>query len=150
MVLQHRSLEKLLSTYINALPTLINKKSNKIHTTFNQAVTGTGRLSSKEPNLQNIPIRTQYGREIRKAFIPSSEDNILLSADYSQIELRLIAELSSEPTMIQAFLDDKDIHAMTASKIFNVPFENITREMRTNAKTVNFGIIYGVSAFGLS
>ena len=149
LVLKYRSLEKLFSTYVEALPNLINIKTNKIHTTFNQAVAATGRLSSKEPNLQNIPIRTKYGREIRRAFIPSN-GNILLAADYSQIELRLIAEFSSEPTMTQAFLEDKDIHSMTASKLFNVPFEDITREMRSNAKTVNFGIIYGVSAFGLS
>ena len=149
LVLKYRSLEKLFSTYVEALPNLINKKTNKIHTTFNQAVAATGRLSSREPNLQNIPIRTKYGREIRRAFTPSI-GNILLAADYSQIELRLIAEFSSEPTMTQAFLEDKDIHSMTASKLFNLPFENITREMRSNAKTVNFGIIYGVSAFGLS
>ena len=149
LVLQYRSLEKLFSTYIEALPNLINKKTNKIHTTFNQAVAATGRLSSKEPNLQNIPIRTKYGREIRRAFVPSP-NCILLAADYSQIELRLIAEFSSEPTMKKSFLEDKDIHSMTASRLFNVPFEDVTREMRTNAKTVNFGIIYGVSAFGLS
>jgi len=149
LVLKYRSLDKLLSTYVDALPNLVNKQTKKIHTTFNQAVAATGRLSSKSPNLQNIPIRTRYGQEIRRAFIPS-ENNILLAADYSQIELRLIAELSSEPTMKQAFSEDKDIHAITASKLFNVPFEHVTREMRSNAKTVNFGIIYGVSAFGLS
>lgn len=149
LVLNYRSLEKLFSTYVEALPSLVNVDTNKIHTTFNQAVAATGRLSSKEPNLQNIPIRTKYGQEIRKAFIPS-KNNLLLAADYSQIELRLIAEFSSEPTMTKAFLDDKDIHSITASKLFNVPFESVTREMRSNAKTVNFGIIYGVSAFGLS
>ncbi len=149
LVLKYRSLDKLLSTYVDSLPNLVNKQTKKIHTTFNQAVAATGRLSSKSPNLQNIPIRTKYGQEIRKAFVPSV-NNILLAADYSQIELRLIAELSSEPSMTQAFLDDKDIHAITASKLFNVSFENVTREMRSNAKTVNFGIIYGVSAFGLS
>ena len=149
LVLNYRSLEKLFSTYVEALPNLVNDKTNKIHTTFNQAVAATGRLSSKEPNLQNIPIRTKYGQEIRKAFIPS-KNNLLLAADYSQIELRLIAEFSSEPTMTKAFLDDKDIHSITASKLFNVPFESVTKEMRSNAKTVNFGIIYGVSAFGLS
>ena len=149
LVLNYRSLDKLFSTYVEALPNLVNDKTNKIHTTFNQAVAATGRLSSKEPNLQNIPIRTKYGQEIRKAFVPS-KNNLLLAADYSQIELRLIAEFSSEPTMTKAFLDDKDIHSITASKLFNVPFESVTREMRSNAKTVNFGIIYGVSAFGLS
>ena len=149
LVLNYRSLEKLFSTYVESLPSLVNVNTNKIHTTFNQAVAATGRLSSKEPNLQNIPIRTKYGQEIRKSFIPS-KNNLLLAADYSQIELRLIAEFSSEPTMTKAFLDDKDIHSITASKLFNVPFESVTREMRSNAKTVNFGIIYGVSAFGLS
>jgi DNA polymerase-1 len=149
LVLNYRSLDKLFSTYVEALPNLVNDKTKKIHTTFNQAVAATGRLSSKEPNLQNIPIRTKYGQEIRKAFVPS-KNNLLLAADYSQIELRLIAEFSSEPIMTKAFLDDKDIHSITASKLFNVPFESVTREMRSNAKTVNFGIIYGVSAFGLS
>ena len=149
LVLKYRSLEKLFSTYVDALPNLINIKTKKIHTTFNQAVAATGRLSSKAPNLQNIPIRTKYGREIRRAFIPT-DGNILLAADYSQIELRLIAEFSSEPIMTKSFLENKDIHSMTASTLFNVPFEEVTREMRSNAKTVNFGIIYGVSAFGLS
>ena len=148
-VLKYRSLEKLFSTYVEALPNLVNNKTKKIHTTFNQAIAATGRLSSRSPNLQNIPIRTKYGQEIRRAFIPS-KDQILFAADYSQIELRLIAEFSSEPTMKQAFLENKDIHSITASKLFKVPFEEVTREMRSNAKTVNFGIIYGVSAFGLS
>ena len=148
-VLKYRSLEKLYSTYVEALPNLVNNKTKKIHTTFNQAVAATGRLSSKSPNLQNIPIRTKYGQEIRRAFIPSN-NQILFAADYSQIELRLIAEFSSEPTMKKAFLENKDIHSITASKIFKVPFDEVTREMRSNAKTVNFGIIYGVSAFGLS
>ncbi len=148
-ILEYRSIEKLLSTYVNALPNLVNPKTKKVHSTFNQAITGTGRLSSKEPNLQNIPIRTNYGKEVRKAFIPS-ENNVLISADYSQIELRLIAELSQEPTMIQSFAIGEDIHKITASKIFKVPLERVTPEMRSNAKTVNFGIIYGVSAFGLS
>ena len=149
LILEYRSIEKLLTTYVNALPNLINSKTRKVHSTFNQAITATGRLSSKEPNLQNIPIRSNYGKEIRKAFIPS-ENNVLISADYSQIELRLIAELSQEPTMIQSFASGEDIHRITASKIFKVPLENVTSEMRSNAKTVNFGIIYGVSAFGLS
>ena len=133
LVLNYRSLEKLFSTYVEALPSLVNVNTNKIHTTFNQAVAATGRLSSKEPNLQNIPIRTKYGQEIRKAFIPS-KNNLLLAADYSQIELRLIAEFSSEPTMTKAFLDDKDIHSITASKLFNVPFESVTREMNLMLK----------------
>ena len=149
IILEYRSIEKLLNTYVNALPNLINPNTGKIHSTFNQAVTATGRLSSSEPNLQNIPIRTNYGKEIRKSFIPS-KNNILISADYSQIELRLIAELSKEPTMMDSFYSGEDIHRITASKIFKVPLESVTSEMRSNAKTVNFGIIYGVSAFGLS
>ena len=149
LILEYRSIEKLLTTYVNALPNLVNSKTGKIHSTFNQAVTATGRLSSSEPNLQNIPIRTNYGKEIRKSFIPS-KNHILISADYSQIELRLIAELSKEPTMMESFHLGEDIHSITASKIFNVPLKSVTSEMRSNAKTVNFGIIYGVSAFGLS
>ncbi len=149
LILEYRSIEKLLTTYVNARPNLIDPQTRKVHSTFNQAVTATGRLSSKEPNLQNIPIRSNYGKEIRKAFIPS-EKNVLISADYSQIELRLIAELSQEPTMIQSFASGEDIHQITASKIFKVPLARVTPDMRSNAKTVNFGIIYGVSAFGLS
>ena len=149
LILEYRSIEKLLSTYVNALPNLVSPKTKKIHSTFNQAITATGRLSSKEPNLQNIPIRSNYGKEIRKAFVPSV-NNVLISADYSQIELRLIAELSQEPTMIKSFAQGEDIHQITASKIFNVPLQRVSPEMRSNAKTVNFGIIYGVSAFGLS
>tara|TARA_A100000164_G_C21868021_1_gene753594 strand:- start:59 stop:1492 length:1434 start_codon:yes stop_codon:yes gene_type:complete len=149
LILEYRSIEKLLSTYVNALPNLVSPKTKKVHSTFNQAITATGRLSSKEPNLQNIPIRSNYGKEIRKAFVPS-RNNVLISADYSQIELRLIAELSQEPTMIKSFAQGEDIHQITASKIFNVPLQRVSPEMRSNAKTVNFGIIYGVSAFGLS
>ena len=149
IILEYRSIEKLLNTYVNALPNLLNTNTGKIHSTFNQAVTSTGRLSSSEPNLQNIPIRTNYGKEIRKSFIPS-KNNILISADYSQIELRLIAEFSKEPTMMESFHLGEDIHSITASKIFKVPLRSVTPEMRSNAKTVNFGIIYGVSAFGLS
>ena len=135
---------------MNALPLLIDTADKKIHTTFNQTVTNTGRLSSKNPNLQNIPIRKASGKEVRKAFIASDSDHILMSADYSQIELRLIAELSEENNMIEAFLNNEDIHAITASKVFKVDLSDVTKEMRSNAKTVNFGIIYGVSAFGLS
>lgn len=145
----YRSLLKLKSTYVDALPTLVNRDTNKIHTSFNQAVASTGRLSSSDPNLQNIPIRTDKGREIRKAFIPS-EDNILLSADYSQIELRLLAEISEDKNLMQAFVDKLDIHSATASKIYHVPLESVNSEMRRKAKTVNFGIIYGISAFGLA
>lgn len=149
-ILLFRTYQKLLSTYVNALPLLIHQKDKKIHTTFNQLVTSTGRLSSSRPNLQNIPIRRGSGKEVRKSFIASSREHLLMSADYSQIELRLIAELSNEDNMIEAFLNDQDIHASTASKVFHVPLNEVTSEMRTNAKTINFGIIYGVSAFGLS
>ena len=149
-VLIFRSLQKLRSTYVDALPSLVNTNTQRIHTSFNQAVAATGRLSSNNPNLQNIPIRTERGREVRKAFIPRDDNHILLAADYSQVELRLIAEMSKDPTMVEAFQQGLDIHAATASKVFNVPLDGVTREMRSNAKTVNFGIIYGVSAFGLS
>ena len=149
-ILLFRTCQKLLTTYVNALPLLINTKDRKIHTTFNQTITNTGRLSSKNPNLQNIPIRKQSGKDVRKAFISSDSNHILMAADYSQIELRIIAELSSEKNMIDAFLNNDDIHALTASKVFNVDLSQVTDEMRSNAKTVNFGIIYGVSAFGLS
>ena len=149
-VLTFRSLQKLRSTYVDALPGLINPNTQRIHTSFNQAVAATGRLSSNNPNLQNIPIRTERGREVRKAFIPRDDNHILLAADYSQVELRLIAEMSKDPVMVEAFKHGLDIHTATASKVFNVPLKDVTKEMRSNAKTVNFGIIYGVSAFGLS
>ncbi len=148
-VLEYRGLKKLLSTYVESLPELIDKKTGRIHTTYNQAVASTGRLSSTNPNLQNIPVRDAEGREIRKAFIPAS-GKIFLSADYSQIELRLMAHLSGDSTMIEDFLSGQDIHSATASKIFGVPVSEVTREMRAKAKTANFGIIYGISAFGLS
>ena len=149
-ILEWRSLIKLQNTYVDALPNEVHPKTGKIHTTFSQAVAATGRLSSNNPNLQNIPIRTERGREIRKAFIPRNSDYILASADYSQIELRLIADMSKDPTMVQAFKNGEDIHKSTASKVFNVPLEEVTKEQRNHAKTVNFGIIYGVSSFGLS
>ena len=149
-VLEYRQYKKLQSTYVDALPNEINKKTGRIHTVYAQAVAATGRLSSNNPNLQNIPIRTERGREVRKSFIPRSQEYVLLAADYSQIELRIIAALSEEETMINAFKNGEDIHASTAAKVFNVPIEEVTREQRSNAKTVNFGIIYGVSAFGLS
>ena len=149
-VLTFRSLQKLHSTYVDALPELVNPNTQRIHTSFNQAVAATGRLSSNNPNLQNIPIRTERGREVRKAFIPRDDNHILLAADYSQVELRLIAEMSKDPVMVEAFKHGLDIHTATASKVFNVPLKDVTKEMRSNAKTVNFGIIYGVSAFGLS
>ena len=149
-ILEYRQYKKLQSTYVDALPNEINPKTHRIHTVYAQAVAATGRLSSNNPNLQNIPIRTARGREVRKAFIPKDENYLLLAADYSQIELRIIAALSKETTMIDAFKNGEDIHASTASKVFNVPLNEVTREQRSNAKTVNFGIIYGVSAFGLS
>ncbi|MGY8910721.1 MAG: DNA polymerase I [Flavobacteriales bacterium] len=147
---EYRQYKKLQSTYVDALPNEINPKTGRIHTQYMQAVAATGRLSSNNPNLQNIPIRTERGREVRKAFIPRNNDYVLLAADYSQIELRIIAALSEEETMINAFKNGEDIHASTASKVFNVDIKDVTREQRSNAKTVNFGIIYGVSAFGLS
>ena len=149
-VLDYRGLAKLKSTYVDALPEQVEPETGRIHTDYMQTVAATGRLSSNNPNLQNIPIRTERGREVRKAFIPRDEDHVLLAADYSQIELRIIAALSKEENMIQAFKNGEDIHASTASKVFGVPLDEVTREQRGNAKTVNFGIIYGVSAFGLS
>jgi DNA polymerase-1 len=149
-VLEYRGLTKLKSTYVDALPDQVLPSTGRVHTDYLQTVAATGRLSSNNPNLQNIPIRTERGREIRKAFIPRNSDYQLLSADYSQIELRIIAALSEEDTMIESFKRGEDIHAATAAKVFQVPLESVTREQRSNAKTVNFGIIYGVSAFGLS
>jgi len=149
-VLDYRGLAKLKSTYVDALPEQVEAKTGRVHTDYMQTVAATGRLSSNNPNLQNIPIRTERGREVRKAFVPRDKDYVLLAADYSQIELRIIAALSEEDTMIEAFKNGEDIHASTASKVFNVPIDQVTREQRSNAKTVNFGIIYGVSAFGLS
>ena len=143
-------LQNLKSTYVDALPNQVEASTGRVHTDYMQTVAATGRLSSNNPNLQNIPIRTERGRQVRKAFIPRNEDYTLLAADYSQIELRIIAALSEEETMIEAFKNGEDIHASTASKVFNVPLNEVTREQRSNAKTVNFGIIYGVSAFGLS
>jgi DNA polymerase-1 len=142
-------LRKLLSTYVEALPLLVSKKTGRIHTSFNQSVAATGRLSSNNPNLQNIPMRDERGREIRKAFVPA-EGYVFISADYSQIELRLMAHLSKDQNMIDDFLSGSDIHTATASKIFGVPMPDVTREMRNRAKTANFGIIYGISTFGLS
>ena len=149
-ILEYRGLAKLKSTYVDALPQQVEESTGRVHTDYMQTVAATGRLSSNNPNLQNIPIRTERGRQVRKAFIPRDENYTLLAADYSQIELRVIAALSEEETMIEAFKNGEDIHASTASKVFNVPLNEVTREQRGNAKTVNFGIIYGVSAFGLS
>ena len=149
-ILEYRGLKKLLSTYVDALPELINKKTGKVHTSFNQTVTSTGRLSSTNPNMQNIPIRDEEGREIRKAFIASGPDHLLLSADYSQIELRIMAHYSKDEHMIEAFKNNEDIHSATAAKIYNIPLAEVSKDMRRKAKTANFGIIYGISAFGLS
>ncbi len=150
LILEYRELQKLKNTYTDALPSMISKKDFRVHTTYNQAVASTGRLSSNNPNLQNIPIRTEKGKEIRKAFVPKDKNHLFLSADYSQIELRIMAAFSKDKTMIESFQNDRDIHASTASKIFKVDIEKVDKDMRRKAKTANFGIIYGISAFGLS
>ncbi|MGL4581465.1 MAG: DNA polymerase I, partial [Flavobacterium sp.] len=149
-ILDWRQMVKLQNTYVDALPDQVNIKTNRVHTEYMQAVAATGRLSSNNPNLQNIPIRTERGRQVRKAFVARDENYVLLAADYSQIELRIIAALSQEPNMMESFQRGEDIHRSTAAKVFNVPIEEVTKEQRSHAKTVNFGIIYGVSAFGLS
>jgi DNA polymerase-1 len=149
-ILEYRELQKLKNTYVDTLPVLISPKDQRIHTTYNQAVAATGRLSSNNPNLQNIPIRTQKGKEIRKAFVAADPNHLLLSVDYSQVELRIMAAFSGDQTMLQAFRESKDIHSSTASKIFRVEIEEVDSDMRRKAKTANFGIIYGISAFGLS
>ncbi|GGC24928.1 DNA polymerase I [Parapedobacter defluvii] len=149
-ILEFRQLQKLKSTYVDALPQLINPITGRVHTSYNQAVAATGRLSSTNPNLQNIPIRTERGREVRKAFIPRDEDHVILSADYSQIELRLVAHMSGDEGMLDAFAKGLDVHRATAAKVYGVPLEEVTPDQRRNAKAVNFGIIYGQSAFGLS
>ena len=149
-ILEYRGLKKLQNTYVEALPKLINPRTGRIHTSYNQAVTATGRLSSTDPNLQNIPIREERGRELRKTFIPGDENHLLLSADYSQIELRLMAHMSGDPNMLDAFRHNADIHATTAGKIYDIPLADVTSDMRRKAKTANFGIIYGISTFGLS
>ena len=149
-ILNFRELTKLKSTYVDALPQIVNKKTGRVHTSYGQAIAVTGRLSSNNPNLQNIPIRTERGREIRKAFIPRDSDHVIISADYSQIELRIVAAISGDPAMCEAFKAGKDIHTATAAKVFNVDENDVTKEMRYKAKSVNFGIIYGQSAFGLA
>ncbi len=149
-VLEYRHLSKLKSTYVDGLFAVINKDTGKIHSTFNQTITATGRISSTEPNLQNIPIRQELGRKIRKVFVPSSEDYIFIDADYSQIELRVLAHISGDPTLINAFKNNQDIHRLTASQVFNIPFDKVSDIQRDNAKAVNFGIVYGISAFSLS
>lgn len=150
LILDYRTLTKLKSTYIDNLPLLVNPKTKRIHTTFNQFVTSTGRLSSVNPNLQNIPIRTKRGKEVRKAFVAATSDAVILSADYSQIELRIVASISEDQSMMDGFLEQQDIHSATAARVYNVPLEEVTDEMRRQAKTVNFGILYGISAFGLA
>jgi DNA polymerase-1 len=149
-ILDFRQLQKLKSTYVDALPQMVNAKTGRIHTSYNQAVAATGRLSSVNPNLQNIPIRTERGREVRKAFIPRNSGHSIVSADYSQIELRIIAEISKDPNMMQAFVDNLDIHTATAANVYGIGLDQVTSDQRRNAKAVNFGIIYGQSAFGLS
>ena len=150
LILEYRGLKKLLSTYVDSLPLLVNPVTGHIHTSYNQAVTATGRLSSANPNLQNIPVRDEVGRPIREAFVPSDDRHELLSADYSQVELRLMAHLSGDENLCEAFREGKDIHAATAARIYKKPIEEVTSEERRRAKTANFGIIYGISAFGLS
>jgi DNA polymerase-1 len=149
-ILTYRAIKKLVSTYVDALPLLVNKDTNRIHTTFNQSVAATGRLSSVSPNLQNIPIRTKRGMKVREAFIARDENYILMAADYSQIELRIMASLSKDQGMLTAFNNGVDIHSATAAKVYKIPVEEVDRTMRSHAKSVNFGIIYGISAFGLS
>ena len=149
-ILEYRGVKKLLSTYVEALPLLVNPATGKIHTSFNQAVTATGRLSSTNPNLQNIPVRDELGRRIRKAFIPSDDEHLLLSADYSQVELRLMAHLSGDESLIAAFEHGEDVHAATAARLFGKEVAEVDSDERRKAKTANFGIIYGISAFGLS
>lgn len=150
LILEWRNLSKLKSTYVDALPQLINPRTGRIHTTFNQTVTSTGRLSSVNPNLQNIPIRSERGRDVRKAFVASDKNSVILSADYSQIELRIVAAICGDESMIESFMKNQDIHATMAARVYKVPFDKVDSTMRRNAKTVNFGILYGISAFGLA
>ena len=149
MILSYRQASKLKSTYADALPNLINKKTGRIHTNYNQTIASTGRLSSIDPNLQNIPIRTDMGKEIRKAFIPRDKDHVILSADYSQIELRIMASICGDEALIKAFCEGEDIHRSTAALVFQVNPKDVTPDMRRKAKEVNFGILYGIGAFGL-
>src|SRR5207302_7233892 len=149
-LLDYRTATKLKSTYADTLPTTIWKKTGRVHTTYQQTATATGRLNSQNPNLQNIPIRTEHGREIRKAFVPRNEEYLLLSADYSQIELRIIAALSREAGLLEAFRTGVDVHTATAARVYGLPLDLVTPEMRRKAKMVNYGIAYGISAFGLA
>jgi DNA polymerase-1 len=150
LILDYRQLNKLKNTYIDAIPALISKRTGRVHTSFNQTIAATGRLSSTDPNLQNIPVRTEEGREIRKAFIPGDKDSVLLVADYSQIELRILAHYSEDKTLIKAFKEGEDIHTRTAAEVFDVDIKKVTSDQRRAAKTANFAVIYGVSAYGLS
>ena len=150
LILNYRSLSKLVGTYLDSFPKLISPVDHRLHTVYNQTVTATGRLSSSNPNLQNIPIRTERGREIRRAFVAADNDHLLLAADYSQIELRIIASLARDRHMLQAFNEGLDIHAATAAKIYHLPMDQVSKDQRRNAKSVNFGIVYGISAFGLA
>lgn len=149
-ILEYRAVKKLLSTYIEPFPSYVSSIDGRVHTTFNQALTATGRLSSSAPNLQNIPVRTERGREIRKAFVPGTADGVIVSADYSQIELRIMAHLSQDKHLVEAFRNGIDIHSATAEKIFGVAHEEVTPDQRRVAKTANFGIMYGISSFGLA
>ena len=149
-ILHYRGLAKLKSTYVDALPRQVNPKTGRVHSSFNQALAATGRLSSNNPNLQNIPIRTEAGRQVRKAFIPRDENHVLLAADYSQIELRIIAEISGDEAMLEAFQSGQDIHRATAARVYDVPYDEVTKDQRRNAKTVNFSIIYGAGSTNLS
>ena len=148
--MQYRQLVKLKNTYIDKLPLLINPRTGRVHASFNQTITATGRLSSSDPNLQNIPIRTELGKKIRAAFVPADKDGCILSADYSQIELRLLAHFSGDAALLKAFTEDRDIHTFVASQIYGVSLDEVTSAMRGKAKGVNFGIIYGQGAFGLA
>src|SRR5690606_31213648 len=150
MVIDYRQVMKLKSTYIDGLLNMIDSGDGRIHSSFNQTVTATGRISSTEPNLQNIPVRTDMGRQIRKVFVASSQDYILVDADYSQIELRVLAHMSGDPTFIDAFLNNEDIHTRTAAEIFGLPVDEVTDKQRNDAKAVNFGIVYGISDYGLA
>jgi DNA polymerase-1 len=150
LIVRYRTLTKLKSTYVDALPAMVNPRTGRIHCSFNQTAAATGRLSSSDPNLQNIPVRSDLGRRIRAAFVPSADDHLLLTADYSQIELRILAHVAGDPALMQAFKDDLDIHAFVAGQIYGTPQKDVTEEMRSHAKAVSFGIIYGQSAFGLS
>jgi DNA polymerase-1 len=149
-LLTYRQLSKLKSTYVDALPSLINPRTGRVHTSFNQTIAATGRLSSSDPNLQNIPIRTEVGRSIREAFVPGDRDHLIMSADYSQIELRVMAHISGDEGLAEAFRNKEDVHASTAAKVFGVSPDDITRDMRRKAKEVNFGIMYGIGPYGLS